>query len=252
MEKMVKFWQKGDSLAIRTIEYKGGSYDISYEMVGQGEPTLLFLHGWGSNKELMRRAFPPAKGWCSLYLDMPGFGKSPNEAVLTTQDYANIVKLFLQSLDKRPQIVVGHSFGGKVATLLEPKLLVLLSSAGIPVAKPWSVRAKIWLYKVLKPFGGAKLKSLFVSKDARGMSEAMYETFKRVVDEDFSERFASFDKDALLFWGREDRATPLECGQKIASLIPKSELIVMDGDHFFFLDKGEQIMEKVRERYEKL
>ena len=239
-------------MAIRTVEYKKRQYELFYEMVNGNGPTVLFLHGWGSGKEVMKRAFSSVDGWCSLYLDMPGFGKSPNDSVLTTQDYANIVRLFLQSLDKRPQIVVGHSFGGKVATLLEPKLLVLLSSAGIPVAKPWSVRAKIWLYKALKPLGGAKLKSLFVSKDAKGMSEAMYETFKRVVDEDFSERFASFDKDALLFWGREDRATPLECGQKIASLIPKSELIVLDGDHFFFLDKGDQIMEKVRERYEKL
>ncbi len=239
-------------MALRTVEYNGNRYDISYEMVGDGEPMLLFLHGWGSNKELMRRALAPVEGWCSLYLDLPGFGRSSNDSVLTTKDYAAIVQLFLQSLDKSPQIVVGHSFGGKVATLLQPKLLVLLSSAGIPVAKPWSVRVKIGLYKALKPFGAKWLRELFVSKDAKGMSEAMYETFKQVVDEDFSHHFASFDKDALLFWGKEDRATPLECAQKIASLIPKSELVVMDGDHYFFLGQGEKIMKRVKERYEKL
>jgi len=39
----------------------------------------------------------------------------------------------------------------------------------------------------------------------------------------------------LLFWGKEDTATPLWSGEKIASLLTKSQFYPLPGDHFFFL-----------------
>jgi hypothetical protein len=35
---------------------------------------------------------------------------------------------------------MGHSFGGKIAVRLQPKLLILLSSAGIPKKKSLKTR----------------------------------------------------------------------------------------------------------------
>ncbi|BAF70203.1 alpha/beta fold hydrolase [Nitratiruptor sp. SB155-2] len=240
-------------MAVREVSYNGNIFSLNYELKNpKCDRTILFLHGWGSNKDLMQTAFVKHCPYKSIYLDLPGFGKSPNESVLTTKDYANIVQTFLQDLNVRPDIVVGHSFGGKVATLLEPKMLVLLSSAGIVEKKPFTVRAKIALFKMLKPFGIVRLRNLFVSQDAKGMSEAMYETFKNVVDEDFSSHFEKCHSEALIFWGEEDRATSLQSGQTIASLIKKSNFFPLKGDHYFFLDKGSEICEIVKERYEKL
>ena len=240
-------------MAIRSVRYKENEFPISYEIIGpKADVAILFLHGWGSNKEIMKQAFGRYPHFRKIFVDMPGFGRSANEIVLTTQDYANILRRFLESLDMDVPIVMGHSFGGKVATLMRPKMLVLLSSAGIVVPKPLSVRAKIALYKLLKPFGIAKLRSLFVSKDVKGMDEVMYETFKNVVDEDFSDIFKHFDQKALLFWGREDKATPLSSAEAIASLLPDAKLFTMEGDHYFFLRYGEEILETVKEEYEKV
>ena len=240
-------------MAIRSVRYKENEFPISYEIIGpKAEEAILFLHGWGSNKEIMKQAFGKYPHFRKIFVDMPGFGKSPNETVLTTQDYANIMQQFLDSIGMDVPIIAGHSFGGKVATLMKPKLLVLLSSAGIVVPKPLSVRAKIALYKLLKPFGAAKLRSFFVSDDAKRMSEAMYETFKNVVDEDFSEIFRDFDQNAILFWGEADRATPLSSGEQIAKLMPRAKLIPLEGDHYFFLRHGEEIMQGIREEYEKM
>ena len=89
--------------------------------------------------------------------------------------------------------IVGHSFGGKVATLLNPKYLILLSSAGILQPKPFKIRFKIKLFKLLKPFlRMEKIKQLFISDDVKEMKQNMYETFKKVVDEDFSDIFAKY------------------------------------------------------------
>ncbi len=225
-------------MAMRSCRYRNAEYSIAYEILNPSLcPTILFLHGWGSNKELMRRAFGKLlPGFRHLYLDLPGFGKSPNEGFLSTADYAGIVGEFLRELEIAPGIIAGHSFGGKVATLLDPDCLVLLSSAGILVPKPLSVRMKIALFKTLKPLGFGKLRGFFASADVQGMNPGMYETFKATVNEEFEGNFSKVHGKALLFWGEKDTATPLWTGERIAELIPDAKLYSMEGDHYFFLD----------------
>ena len=63
----------------------------------------------------------------------------------------------------------------------------------------------------------------------------MYETLKNVVDEDFSSKFADFGGKAFIFWGEEDKATPLKSGERVSRLIKNSEFHALKGDHFFFL-----------------
>ncbi len=224
-------------MASKEIIYKEHSFQLSYELVNPAEEkVMLVLHGWGSNKEIMKQAFgkllPEYK---HIYLDMPGFGKSSNEMILTTEDYAKIVQHFLDTLGVVPHIAMGHSFGGKVSTLLNTPCLVLLSSAGVITEKPWSVKLKIATVKFLKPLGMTFIRDLFKSKDVENMSHEMYETFKNVVDEDFEASFSKSQSKALCFWGKEDTATPLYTGEKIAGLIQDSEFYPLEGDHFFFL-----------------
>ena len=237
-------------MASKEINYKEQTFQLSYELVNPAQKeVLLILHGWGSNKEIMKQAFgkllPEYK---HIYLDMPGFGKSSNEMILTTEDYARIVNLFLETMQVKAKIAMGHSFGGKVATLLKTPCLVLLSSAGIVTEKPWSIKIKIATFKLLKPLGFAKIRKLFVAPDAQGMSHEMYETFKNVVDEDFEDSFSASQSKALCFWGEEDTATPLYTGEKIAGLIQNSEFYPLDGDHFFFLKHADFIAQTITQQ----
>lgn len=237
-------------MASKEIHYNGKPFQLSYELVNPTQDkVLLVLHGWGSNKEIMKQAFGKTlPNYKHLYLDMPGFGKSNNEMILTTKDYGHIVQLFLEALGVTPTIAMGHSFGGKVSTLLNTPCLVLLSSAGIVTEKPWSVKVKIATFKLLKPLGMKKIRELFVAPDAQGMSHEMYETFKNVVDEDFEASFAKSKSRALCFWGKEDTATPLYTGEKIAGLIENSEFYPLEGDHFFFLQHKDFIAQTITEQ----
>ncbi len=230
-------------MALTTVEYRGEKFDLSYEILNPAaEETILFLHGWGSSKTLMKQAFGKTlSSMRHIYIDMPGFGGSNAPISLITRDYADIMKLFLEAITMSPKIIVGHSFGGKVATLLNPSCLVLVASAGILVPKPLSVRFKISLFKLLKFTGLTSLRSLFISSDAKGMSEAMYQTFKNVVNENFEESFRKFSGKALLCFGKEDTATPLWTGEKIASLISNSRLVAYNGDHYFLFSQGSSI-----------
>ena len=224
-------------MAVKEVKYGGKIYRISYETVNPANKDVaLFLHGWGANKEIMKKAFGAYfKDFRHVYVDMPGFGASSMHGALATKDYAKIMKSFLDELDANPKIIFGHSFGGKVATLLNPEYLALLSSAGIVAKKPLWVRFKIALFKFLKLFGLGFLYKFFATKDVKGMSKTMYETLKNVVDEDFSSKFADFGGKAFIFWGEEDKATPLKSGERVSRLIKNSEFHALKGDHFFFL-----------------
>ncbi len=236
-------------MAVKEITYKEQVFKLSYEIVNpSATDVLLVLHGWGSNKEIMKQAFGKEfKEYKHIYLDMPGFGASTNEMILTTNDYAQIVQKFLDTLSVEPKIIMGHSFGGKVSTLLDPPTLVLLSSAGVVTEKPWSVKIKIATFKFLKPLGMKKIRELFVAPDAQGMSHEMYETFKNVVDEDFEAEFAKSKSRALCFWGIDDTATPLYTGEKIVALIENSKFYPLEGDHFFFLKHAKFIADEITE-----
>ncbi|CUU70337.1 alpha/beta fold hydrolase [Campylobacter hyointestinalis] len=240
-------------MASKEVTIKSHKYTISYEIFNPTlEPCILILHGWGANKEIMKKAFLPYfTNLKQIYIDLPGFGNSPLTHPLYTKDYAHIVREFLDKLNLKPEFVLGHSFGGKVATLLNPPNLVLLSSAGIIQKKPFLVRLKIKIFKFLKFIGFGKFYKFFASKDVAGMSKEMYETLKNVVDENFYNIFKNYKGKAYLFWGKEDRATPLKSGEEIARIIKNSEFYPLNGDHFFFLLHTEFITKTIQNRDQK-
>jgi pimeloyl-ACP methyl ester carboxylesterase len=234
-------------VAVKSVQYKQHTFSISYEILN---PTahydIIFLHGWGSHKNLMKHAFGAyLKQFRHIYIDMPGFGNSTCNMSLTTEDYATILETFISMIEADKMIILGHSFGGKVATLLNPDLLVLVGSAGILVPKPFKIRVKIALFKLLKFSGLTSLRRFFVAPDAQGLSQPMYETFKQVVNEDFSEKFSAYKGKALLCFGRQDTATPLWTAYKIMELIPESKVVEFDGDHYFFLEQSASVAKEI-------
>ena len=238
-------------MAVKSIQHNQYTFDISYEIVNpEAKVDLIILHGWGSNKTIMKNSFGGyMDSFRHIYIDLPGFGKSTCPVALTTVDVARIVELFMIHINASRDIILGHSFGGKVALLLEPKVLILVASAGIYRAKPLKVHAKIMLFKTLKLFGLSKFRSLFVAEDAKSLSEHMYQTFKNVVDEDFSREFSLYKGKALLTWGKEDTATPIESAKKIESLIEDSELVIYEGDHFFFTKNAQDIAKNIEKTF---
>ncbi len=65
-------------MASKEILYKEHTFKLAYELVNPTqERVLLVLHGWGSNKEIMKQAFGSTlTDFKHIYLDMPGFGTS--------------------------------------------------------------------------------------------------------------------------------------------------------------------------------
>ncbi|TKX32446.1 alpha/beta fold hydrolase [Campylobacter aviculae] len=239
-------------MAMTQINYKDNVYNLSYEIINNNQKTtLLILHGWGADKELMKQAFSKElHDFCHLYLDLPGFGKSSVAKALKSSDYVNIIKEFLKEKKIDIDIFLGHSFGGKIAALLALEFknskLILLSNSGILAPKSLKVRFKIILFKFFKKIGLGKFYRYFASQDGANLSPLMYQTFKNVVDEDLSACFSKIKVKTRIFWGISDKATPLKSGEIMHYLIKNSEFYPLEGDHFFFLKHAAFIAEKIK------
>ena len=86
------------------------------------EPTeVIGLHGWARSREDLAG---PLAGLNALAVDLPGFGASPEPPeAWDSRAYAALIAEVLAGLD-RPQVLLGHSFGGRVAVKLAAGWLV--------------------------------------------------------------------------------------------------------------------------------
>lgn len=86
---------------------------------GDGEPTLLLLHGLGATADVWQAWEPPlAAGWPGRWIapDLPGHGGSDP---LPRYSFGSVAAAVADLLDAdEPVIVVGHSMGGVVGLTL--------------------------------------------------------------------------------------------------------------------------------------
>ncbi|MGE5317904.1 MAG: alpha/beta hydrolase, partial [Chloroflexota bacterium] len=104
---------------------------INYLQQGQGDTTLLFLHGWcidGTYWDNQLEYF--SENYNAIAIDLPGFGKSRADRTnWTVEEYANDVTAFIDALNLKDVVIIGHSMAGEI--MLETALTNNLKIAGV-------------------------------------------------------------------------------------------------------------------------
>jgi pimeloyl-ACP methyl ester carboxylesterase len=102
---------------------------------------ILILHGWaltGDRYSKLQKIFEK-KGYKVLAPTMPGFGKVQlSKEVYQLADYVEFIKKYLDNLHVSKVIIVGHSFGGRVAVKFAayyPNQVEKLILSGAPIIK---------------------------------------------------------------------------------------------------------------------
>ena len=220
--------------------------DINYIQYGEGKKNIVLLHGWGQNIQMMdpigKRLEKKAK---ITIVDLPGHGLSSEPKVaLTIYDYCEILKELLDKLKIKKPILIGHSFGGRVAICYASKYdtekLILL---GAPcIRKNTKVSTKTKVLKGLKKVPGLNKFEGFAKKhigstDYKNASPIMREILVNTVNEDLSECAKKIACPTLLIWGDRDTEAPLEDAQDLEKIMKDAGLVVYEGGtHYTYLE----------------
>ncbi len=223
--------------------------------------NLIFLHGWGLSSEILKPFYHYLKNDFAVYfLDLPGFGDSPIEKPMTLKSYADVVYKFTKDNNIEKPIVIGHSFGGAVATklaILHPEsvsklILVCASAIRQPRRKMILIKKVADFLKPIFPLKSRKfiLKLLKLDKTDYAQIEnpELKQTFKNVIAEDLKPYLSFIKSPTLVIWGEKDAVTPLSEGKLIAETIPDAKLaVVKNAGHFLFLEKPDEFIKLIKE-----
>lgn len=229
--------------------------DIRYQMDGNGERVLLFLHGFNSNLNMWDSHWKQLED-CPvrrLRIDVPGFGASR----FKTEDYgleaqADRLNALLESLDLEKVTVVGGSMGGSLAVALAARhperveQLALLAPSGYPgalqhggvfglVIKPGPIRrAAHWLaetqiYQTIFPQS--------VALQATTVAESYGAAWL--------EQLRSTQAPTFVAWSRSDRTAHAETATKVVDALPNGTLYWVDesAGHAFLVTRPKLISE---------
>lgn len=248
------------------IEIKG--LKISFIAMGEGRASLpcrqvLILHGWGSKKEKWQflGKILAEKGIESIIPDLPGFGESEKpKTIWSLDDYCDFVVDFVKELGLEKFYLLGHSFGGAIATKCDwrfPEKIGKLFLVGAACFRRRTFKARLFyiVSKFLKIFSflphysylrKGVYRFIIRKTDYHLAKGIMREIYLQLVNKDYpSEAVLSQIKDpTIIVWGERDKITPLKDARLINKRIKDSVLeILPKTGHNVHLDCPEKLAE---------
>lgn len=224
---------------------------VNYVQYGNEEgKDIVLLHGWGQNIEMMdpvgRRLQDDFR---ITIIDFPGFGKSPEPPYpFTIYDYYELLDSFLKKLKIKNPILIGHSFGGRVALLYaasnEVSKLILFGAPFRRSNKKANLKLKV--LRALKKVPILKMlenqvKKRIGSRDYRNATPIMRKILVNVINADIYEELPKIKASTILIWGSNDEEVPVEEAKIMEASIKDCGLIVYEGcSHYAYLERLDQ------------
>lgn len=162
----------------------GDQIELAYVDEGQGEYTMIFIHGLGSYLKGWYKNIEGLKNdFRCIAVDLPGYGKSskaPHSGKMSY--YASVIKSFIDELGLKNVVLAGHSMGGQIAIMAAfnypeaVEKLVLLAPAGF---EQFNAGQKKWFREVMT-LEGVKLTTI-----EQIQTNAAYNFYKMPADAEF-------------------------------------------------------------------
>jgi len=222
--------------------YNYNGVGVYYEVRGNtSQRPIIFLHGWGRSGrdfEDVVSLFPERS---FLLIDFPPFGESLQEPEgWSIYTYVGMLMSLCEHLKIYSADIIGHSFGGRIAIILSAvkrslvHSCILVDSAGMKPRRSVKYKFNLVKYKLYKKLGMKKLRK--GSADYERLSPSMKETFKSIVNTYLEDYARKMSIKTLIVWGNQDEETPIYMAKRLNKLIKNSQLKILDGGHFSFMD----------------
>lgn len=208
------------------------------DVVGDGRPLVILLHGWGRDRKDLVAVTERVPGRI-VFVDLPGFGASPPPpSAWGSGEYAELVGEGIAALRSSPSqsasssvpvVLVGHSFGGRVALTLaaETPWISGLVLSGVPLLRktgakpPFRFRALRSLHRrgLVTDSTMERYRQRYGSDDYRAAYGVMRQVLVRVVNESYENELANLRCPVRFVWGELDTAAPLAMAREAEALV---------------------------------
>lgn len=218
--------------------FKGNLVEYDYSFLNQPK-TILFLHGWGGNKDSFSSCINFFKSrYNTLSISMPPNKNSP--LALTMYDYKQLILDLLKLYNLDSVIIICHSFGGRVSLMLATsqiniEKIIITGGAGIILKPKFPVKLNQNHNKILLK-KHPHLFNKFASPDYKNLTGINRLTFKNIVNKNLTNYIALLKNPILLFWGKNDTATPIKFIKIFKKFNPHTKSIIVKGSHFAYLE----------------
>lgn len=229
----------------------GRVFGQRYESPASAGPRVLALHGWARDHHDFDALL---KGLPAIAVDLPGFGASPApETALGTAEYAAQLAPLLGELDS-PHVVLGHSYGGRVAVQMAAQGLVdRLVLVGTPLLRPPAGKpsAKYRLVRWAHARGlysDARMEALRErsgSADYRAARGVMRDILVKAVNEGYAEQLQRITCPVDIVVGAGDTAARPEMAAQAARLCSAELTVVPDAGHMLDPALAAVVREKI-------
>jgi pimeloyl-ACP methyl ester carboxylesterase len=145
-----------------------GTTQVHYRSVGQGQATLVFIHGWACHLNFWHEQVAAFADQARLiFVDLPGHGRSDKPDTAYTLDFlARSVGAVLRHAGVEKSVLVGHSLGAavmcRVMAQASEKVAALVSVDGLLCRPPvTAAAAKLFVGQFRGPAWAAQARKFF-------------------------------------------------------------------------------------------
>jgi pimeloyl-ACP methyl ester carboxylesterase len=237
-----------------------GDSRVFGEAYGAGPVRVVWLHGWARQSGDFAAAAQllADRGIASVALDLPGFGSSPApHSAGGARHYAELIAPTLREISESPLVLVGHSFGGRIAVVVaseNPELvgeLVLtgvpqLVRLGAPTRAPFTYRTIRWLARrrLISESRLEAARQKYGSSDYRNAQGVMRDVLVATVQETYERELNTLSVPIAFVWGEGDRDVPVEIARRASALAqgPTTVEIITGVGHLLPLEAPEALV----------
>jgi pimeloyl-ACP methyl ester carboxylesterase len=227
-----------------------------------GVPVLL-IHGAGENHLVWPIGLRRLPGTIAYAIDLPGHGKSAGRGCATIDEFAAWIISFMEKVQLKRAILIGHSMGGAIAQLcglkypdkvsglvlvatsarlrVAPQLLQLVESdfvAAVDLVSQW-----VW-----GPLTPDEIRQLGKQQLLQIRPEVVLDDYRACDTFDVRDHLPEIHAPTLIIAGEADQMTPLKHAKLMAEHLPHARWVAIpQAGHMVMLEAAEIVTRAVAE-----